>query len=338
MELSKFKLEVDIFNEHFIHDDLYKLYDNERYFIQDENTITIEGEDSTIQLEGNLSSDNSFGIEHVRDTNTINIYVISALSPITKYLYMTIINVDPFWWYKMDGNLIYCGSTNNKFIIDILNKKIIRFNTDQKYPSYFSYQNSTCFVSINNIEIHTGDKIFEVKCELNFGDNYSQDKSLSETGKFYLTGPKRVYEVNLKENKVTSKAHNFGRLKQVYLTPYGKVFILRKQIFLPSGKSFSAKDFYFEGQDLGYEKSFIVLVSSNKYGNKLICSIKLVKPGDHWGRNIILIINLKDEVVIKQINIEGDDKHKLKKIGFLDTYYIEKLEPTVLDFSTLEGF
>jgi hypothetical protein len=342
MELQRFKLEIDIFDEHHLQNILRDFHDSERYYISTDDGIIIEGINFSKNniLSSNLSMDNKFII--LNDSGNTKIYAISSSDSISEYLYMTIIDMslhNPIM-YK---NLIY----SHDKIIDILNKKIYKISLPQYTKNIYVYKNIICAVSRNSIIFLNPEGNYS-HFEGNFEYiNNNQNEKVSEVGIFYLFNENNIFTVGVENHTITATPHEYSnQLIQVIYSKLwsGLIYVLFDEIIFPNGMKIHWKNFTLDPERKSlYDENSIIAFSHNlkfnTLGNKIICYIQyVIEEGNDIDDLIVVIIDLHTTLttnkitILKQINLQQN----ICNVGFIELDSIEKPAPTILNYKDFE--
>jgi hypothetical protein len=351
MALKEFKRELDMFNEHHLHDILHELHDSERYYIINDNIINVEGYNPTYVnneiIENNLTLDGIFKIVRIDRLKFLPENIETE-----TYRTINLEVYDKLVYNMIVGNLLYLVYESNILIIDMETgnswKILIRIGKDVK--DMIMYKDLILIMTYDQVYVINRDGSYNI---LKFGQ-YSQ---IEVTGGGLcvsrLKDIENIMVVNLstfssKRVKLNSeKLHKFYITKDTTILYYSnkveihgpKKFIIKYEDFIPSKDDYPGDEWKYDSED----ESWIIDIKMNEKKTKLMVLISYDSEYLHCCLIIYNLVSCKvekvryfaestGEAVIGFLNI--DDNQSLKNMGAI----LNIKDITVLESKILKTF
>jgi hypothetical protein len=332
MELQQFKSEIDIANEHHLHNILFQFYGTEKPYICSFNDIYVKDykplKTPNYTGEFTLSQDKKYLLFH--EKSAIEIYAL-GLNKDDEFIldyYMTIDGIYDARNLEMYDNLIYYWSiVGGKVAILILN-----IETKELYTR------DTNLSHIWKIYVHNGDICIVHKRGVSIIDkflsthNYTVPLNMGEIG--YMCNGSLYFQgwyLDIERRTVTIKREPSLSLE----TKHDTIYLAQSQISFLHGETLKAKDFKFPPlREELYQKNYGVApdvakwfnpyIAFNKSGDKMVCVVQSEIDNSFSRDAMLLEINLKDLSIV-QTNYENVG-NIIHNIGFIKPEYLDILK------------
>jgi hypothetical protein len=326
--MDKFKLELDIFDEHHLGNILFDMFDeDERPYVYDGYGLMVEGIEPQEIINATVSQDQKFIIEYGPDppNTVVNIYTLGDKKvpwraftiKTTGFSGCNIVD-NLFYYFIYDTKSLYIldFSTNIKYCMTIEHQNTIYSSCDIKilpngkiliiFPTYFCVINLdwTYYVTnqltddfVNTKYSVCGNKLYMFSQKYRAIMTYDTDTCTCEIFK------KFKFEVNkilITSNNIVAVVHSYK-----FLNIYGK-----KNISIDLSK-------YCNLQSI-IDNPMNILINTNKYGNKLILAIN---DDEKW-QSCELIFSLEENSLGKEMGFNVRLNHVSSKIGFISLQQI----------------
>jgi hypothetical protein len=324
MELIKFKLESDVFDEHHLQNILYKFYNGERYYYTNMSKLFVEGYDPVYIEDGfiatikdNLIYNKEFSISKIKFTSsTISIEEYKEINeyPGPGYLYkdkyQVVNNMLYYMYYEPSHIMIAIINTDDGSIWELTIKKLPGLR------DLFFHSNKIILIFPNNIYIINMDGTYWdiivsaddiITFNINILYLYSSTNELTTMD---LNNPK-IYSI---------RPVDFEGIKHFFVTDDKTILIFDTQI-----KIYGLKNYIIDVKDLksSEENSYFSEFKVNKSGSKLIT---IMSTNFYISTYYFVIINLNSGQIEYSTKLED-----FGKIGFLDININQNLPDGVKD-------
>jgi hypothetical protein len=302
MELSKFKKEMDIFDEHHIHNMLHEYYDDENYYVL--------GHDGLLQIEDHT--------EHKVNSLIMreNFIISEDIIEIIKFLpgdfrietYKTL--TSPIWTLDsyIVGNLLYLTYMRNIYIIDMETGNSWKVSL-QLLDLEFIF-NLITHKDLLILTTTVGCYIINKDGSYNkINDASGKIRILDDNIYFLNRNLGCIITVNLINFKSKRNNINCENIKDFYITPNNTILIYYNRVEVFGSKRFTIDPHNFASPVLK-EGFYIHELELNKHKSKLL----LLMTYD-YENNILVMCDLNTGEIQQ---LKFIPKSTTRKIGFLD--------------------
>jgi hypothetical protein len=337
MALKEFKRELDIFNEHHLHDILHQLHDSERYYIGLDNgqsILNVEGYEP-IEIDS-LAIDNGFMTDRGFNRFTIDRLNFSGQNiEVERYRNLILEDRDGIISEYINKNLLYLIYESKILIINMESGDSwkIDIHIDSTHPHIITYKDFLMVVKSTEIYVINKDGSYNV---LKF-DSMAKNKvmrfisrvEVANNSLYILSGKSIIIIISLlKFSSKIVKLNSDEFVRNFYIANNGtntvlvydrKVeiygpnkFTLKCEDFIPSDEVFKLDEWIYDPEE---EALCIIETNMNKNKTKLIVLMSYDSDSAHCCLVIYNLVTGKVEKV-KYIN-QGYDTSD-NAIGFLD--------------------
>jgi hypothetical protein len=322
MDLKNFKSEFDIFDEHWIHDILYKYYGDELILTwSKDNKFELEGY-NTLNLSSHtwISRNGNFYSTYDSSSKKLKIYSVSVSDTFKLIPCWTLDNIDYPRYCSVDNNLIYLVYDEQLIIVDTntREKYIIQLEYTSSYDygyeskenygtmiGFYLYQGHVCLIFYYGIVI----------IDIN-GDQYHQSidrvhRTFEDlnNGLCYALTEHYIYIIDINNHKIKGEA-NYKTMCGIYKIKTGKVIVYHDSILFPSGKEIQIRNlntylFVKDNKLLYQTKDEIFLV--DLLNESIIRSMKIVQSF----KSYLITPQNHEDTVHQTFNLEDFNSHSI---------------------------
>jgi hypothetical protein len=334
MALTEFKKELDFLNEHHLHDILHELYNSERYYIGDDENMTVEGYEPIPMGDATIEDNFITSIEYYQ-------FMIQRLKfssdsiELKNYRIINLPYKNGISHHHINKNLLYLTYEYKTLIIDIGtgNSWEISIFIGDYVRNIITYKDLLIIVKTDKIYVINKDGTynilhFKLLVRKSFMEDSITKVEVANNNLYVLSlHNKNITIINLSNFSSKIIKPDFESLNTFYIANKGNSTVLcydkkieiyspirstlKCENFIPSDDVYKSTGWKYDPED----KSYIIEINMNKNKTKLIVAMSYDSDNAHRCVVIYNLISGKIEQV-KYLEERYDASNNV--VGFLD--------------------